>query len=489
MSASPPITGRILKEQRHVIAALRVLVLAGLAMLGVGTPPKHQFHFWALVVVYGVTIFGYLWAKNRHYELRRIKWLVFLFDIGLVSALIVLRGESASEFLLAYFGLVLMAAMAEGLGNAVTNALFVSAAYALLTRWGAPAAEFLTFSTISQFAFFFIVAVFMGHLAQEARLQRDDQERTREELRSTSSELRTSTEALKAARDALRANDRLATLGMLSAGIAHEMRSPLAAILGNLEPGAEAVTELEERVAGDADSEELVAELRSIMDDCEIAGRQLARVASNLTSSARKGPVASVPVRPAESIDSVLRLMRKRTGDGVQVESLVTTERCVRADPGHVLQVLANLITNALDAMEGMDASTVRRIRVLAEDASPTQVRIVVEDTGPGIPDDVKARILDPFFTTKEAGKGTGLGLHIVSEIVKAHRGSIEVESRLGEGSRFVVTLPALAAPGASETSHDRGSNDSSHRRRRGDNSPRAASNPEAGALQAAARV
>ena len=92
-----------------------------------------------------------------------------MFDVALVSTLIVLRGADASEFLMAYFALVLMAATAEGLGNAVTNAVLVSIAYAVLTRWGLPVEGFLEFRAVSHFAFFFIIAVFMGHLAQEAR--------------------------------------------------------------------------------------------------------------------------------------------------------------------------------------------------------------------------------------------------------------------------------------------------------------------------------
>ena len=187
--------------------------------LGLGSPPDHPDLYWFLTLVYGCTIFGYLWARNRDFDLQRVKWVIFLFDVGIVSALIVARGDQPSEFLTAYFGLVLMAAIADGLGNAVTNALLVSVAYAGLTRWGQAPETLLTFPVISQFVFFFIIAVFMGHLATEARAKEEDGQRAKDKLQKTSKQLQKSTAKLKATRDALQANDRLATLGMMSAGV------------------------------------------------------------------------------------------------------------------------------------------------------------------------------------------------------------------------------------------------------------------------------
>lgn len=440
MKAGPRRSGAILREQRHLVAVLRLLVLAGLVMLGVGVKPTHSFLYWFLTIVYGGTIFGYLWARNCDYELERVRWVIFLFDVGLVSALIVLRGSNSTEFLTAYFALILMAAIAEGLGNAVVNAALVSIAYAVLTRWGTPLEEILSFPVISQFVFFFIIAVFMGHLAQEARAHAADRDRVRAALQVTSGELRQSTEKLKEARDALRANDRLTTLGMLSAGIAHELKNPLTAIVSNLEPAAEIVDELQERLDPNARGSGALGELESIIGDCGVAADQLRRVARDLTSVARNGPIEIVPVDPTETIECAVRILRSRVANGMEIETRVTTTRLILSDPGRLLQVLLNLAGNALDAMELQGTGT---LAIRAIDGGGDRVALVVADTGPGMSEEVRQQVFAPFFTTKPAGRGTGLGLHVVNEIVRAQSGTIQCETRLGEGTTFRVDLPA----------------------------------------------
>jgi len=484
MTSRQTSVGTFLREPQHVIAVLRVLILAGLAMLGLAAPPAHPFLYWLLTSVYGATILGYLYARNRAYDLTRIKPLVFLFDVALVSTLIVLRGADASEFLMAYFALVLMAATAEGLGNAVTNAILVSIAYAVLTRWGLPLDAFLEFRAISHFAFFFIIAVFMGHLAQEARAESLERERAKAALRVTSSELRQSTAQLKAAREALRANDRLATLGMLSAGIAHEMKNPLAAIVSSLEPATEVLEEFREETG--ATHTRTLDELMSILTDCGAACTQLMHVAQGLTAMARGQSGAMVPVDPAESIGCAQRMLRNRLQNGTQADFRVETRRRVMANPGRLLQVLLNLAGNAIDAMETTGGGT---LTIRAEDADEDRVALVVADTGPGMTEAVHRKIFEPFFTTKPLGRGTGLGLHVVREIVTSQRGTVTCETQAGVGTTFRVELPAQPAEPESESKHVRGREDAADRGRRGDHPPGTGSDVPQGALSTPARV
>ena len=296
MSSTMIKAGRILTEPRHVVTTLRVLVLAGLCMIGMASKPSDPFLFWFVVSIYGLTNIGYLWAHNCDYDLTRIKWMIFLFDVVVVSLLIVLRGSDVPHFLTAYFTLVLMAAVIDGLGNAFLNALLVSVLYAALSNWDLSMEQVLRFESLGQFVFFFVVALFMGHVAEGARKEKRkyteaelQRQRTQEMLRHASSELRQSTADLKAARDSLRANDHLFTLGMLSAGIAHEMKNPIAAILASVHEAPEMLNELEACVKAGEDPAELIGELREVMDDSDEACRQLQRVAMDLNDMVRGG--------------------------------------------------------------------------------------------------------------------------------------------------------------------------------------------------------
>ena len=109
--------GRFLKDPKDVVVALRLLVLAGLAMLGIGEAPTHRFLFWFTTAVYGVTNLGYLFSRAAHFVSPRVQLVVFLFDVVIVSFLIVMRGSQVPQFIMAYFTLVLMAAVVQGLGR------------------------------------------------------------------------------------------------------------------------------------------------------------------------------------------------------------------------------------------------------------------------------------------------------------------------------------------------------------------------------------
>jgi signal transduction histidine kinase len=292
----------------------------------------------------------------------------------------------------------------------------------------------LSFATISQFVFFFIAAVFMGHLAQEAR----EKSRAKDAVEVA---LQESTDELKAAREVLRANDRLATLGMLSAGIAHEIKNPLAAITSSIQPGREILDDYEQAVASGQDGKEEAAELREVFDDCLVACKQLLRVAQDLSSVARGGSASMLPVDPAGSIETAARILKSRVKPPYEFIWEAKTTRTILADPGRVLQILLNLASNALDAMRSQGHGT---LIVRAEDAGPFHIAFVVEDTGPGVPEDLHHRIFEPFFTTKGPGKGTGLGLHLVGEITRSLSGTIQLDPPTVGGARFRVELPVF---------------------------------------------
>lgn len=467
---------RFLKDSRDVIVALRLLVLAGLAMLGLGQPPRFQTAFWSTTIVYGLTNLGYMASGAARFATARVQRAVFLFDVVVVSALIVMRGSQVPEFIVAYFTLVLMAAVVQGLGSAPINALLVCTVYGAVSLWGSEPRSLLSFPILAQFAFFFVVSVFMSHLAESVREQTRERVRAEEDRRrletavaDRTQDLTKSLAELETTRNRLAASDRLATIGMLAAGVAHDIRNPIAALRAALEEAPELVDEMEGAVGGGVPGGpgEL---LRGAVDDARAACDHLQRIASDLTAVARTTPATPVAVPCREALEGASRLLRHRAKPPLSIAVKCTTLGAAMADPGRLQQVLLNLGGNGLDAMEGTSGT----LTLSAEDGEPGHVRFVVEDTGVGMSASVAGKAFKAFFTTKAAGKGTGLGLHLVQEIVAAHGARIHVESVPSEGTKFFIEWPAAGAPGPNGGSGHVGSQDvhAADRGRRGEHSP-----------------
>ena len=483
MTAAGEPTPRTPSEPGPVLGALRALTAVGLVLLGLGAAPGHRALYWLLVGAYGLSV--PLVRPRRRARSRTLLGLVLGLDVVTVGVLVVIRGAPVPGFLAAYLSLVLLAAILEGVGTALVNAILVSVAFATITRWGAGPSDLLSLGTLAHLAFFFVVALFMSHLAHAARAQAQGKAKVEEALRHTSDELQHSTEELKATREVLRANDRLATLGMLSAGITHEMKNPLAAIANSIEPAREILEDMQRAVAEGKDGAGEARELQEVFDDCSLACRQLMRVVKDLTTMARGGRAVPLPVDPLEAIEGAARILKTRVRPPLVFRSEAKTRRLILADPGRVLQVLLNLASNALDAMDGQKEGV---LQVRAEDADAFHIAFVVEDTGPGIPEEIRQRVFEPFFTTKDPGHGTGLGLHLVSEITKSLRGTIRYETAAGGGACFRVELPVFIRRDRSEFRHEprpepRRPEDGADRGRRGDHSPGVAANVPTGAV------
>jgi signal transduction histidine kinase len=438
--------GGFLKEPKDVITTLRLLVLAGLAMLGLGDAPRHSFPFWFTTCVYGATNLGYLFSRSELWRRPRIQGTVFLFDVVVVSLLIVLRGRQVPEFIMAYFTLVLTAAVVQGLGSALVNAIFVCVVYGAVTMWGKEPASLLAFPVLSQFAFFVVIAVFMGHVAEIAR--DDARERARSEalalvlegaVAERTRDLTQSVKDLEDARHRLLASERLTTIGMLSAGVAHDIRSPLAALRSALDESPPLLLEAAERGA----AAEPLRLVREAFEDARLACDQLQHLALDLTSLARTAKAEPRPVACADALQGAARLLKHRARGNVGLTVRCTTDLAAVADPGRLQQVLVNLASNGLDAMEKRGGT----LTLTAEAGLPGRVRLTIEDQGAGLSPEVRAHLFEPFFTTKGAGKGTGLGLHIVHESVREHGATIAVDSEPGAGTRFTLEWPAAALP------------------------------------------
>jgi signal transduction histidine kinase len=233
---------------------------------------------------------------------------------------------------------------------------------------------------------------------------------------------------------AARQADKLAALGTLSAGIAHEINNPIGIITSRVE-----VMLLEADEAG------LSAEMRKDLEVILRHARRVATITQGLLSFARQSSGMRKPVNLNQVAEEIVQLARKDMSRARVEVTLKLQESLppIVADANAIGQVLLNLLTNARRAMPEGGEITIETSHLAAARA----VRLAVRDTGSGIPPEILPKIFDPFFTTKP--DGTGLGLSISHGIVHDHHGSLDVRSEVGKGSTFTLTFPLDGAPAA----------------------------------------
>ncbi len=244
--------------------------------------------------------------------------------------------------------------------------------------------------------------------------------------------------ALRAARAQLQMSDRLATMGTLAAGVAHEINNPLAFMVANLEFALE---ELAAPKLDHAGLVEIARALRSTLGGAERV-RQIVR---DLKAFSRFEEEVVSRVDINKLVDSAAGMVRNELRHHATLVKHYGALPPVAANEGRLLQVFLNLLQNAAQALPlGQVASN--QVLVRTQRLGDGSVAVDVEDTGPGIAPEHLPRIFEAFFTTKPAGVGTGLGLSICHKIVTAAGGRIEVDSQPGQGARFRVILPAAPA-------------------------------------------
>lgn len=263
-------------------------------------------------------------------------------------------------------------------------------------------------------------------------------ERMRSQLAEAREAQQKATEEKIEALEKLRHSERLATLGQLSAGMAHELGTPLNVISGR----AKLISR------GDLGPEDTCRSAKIIGEQTD----RMTTIMRQLLSFARRGEARKMTVDLKTILMGVQPLLQPLAHD--QGIALIVDEPeeplSVHADPGQLQQVLLNLALNGIQSMSGQ--GEVRLSAARAREVSPPEqikaepgewLRLQVSDQGSGMSEETVQQIFDPFFTTKDVGQGTGLGLSIAYGIVEEHGGWIEVDSRLGQGSCFKVYLPA----------------------------------------------
>jgi signal transduction histidine kinase len=270
-------------------------------------------------------------------------------------------------------------------------------------------------------------------------LEREVRRRT-EVLEQRNAELHDALEKLRRAQDDLVRSEKLASMGRLVAGIAHEINNPVNAVINTLAPLEEAIKTLVDTNDGEAASRG-ASEAQEMLRVVQRGAARTKAIVQALHNYSRGDEQRPRELVVARSVDDTLDLLRHRLRN-VRVEKQIDPELRLHGFPGQIDQVFMNLISNAAQALGARDGGGTIRIaaRKQADD-----VEITVADDGPGIPADVLPKIFDPFFTTKDVGEGSGLGLSIVHGIVDRHGGRIMVDSQVGAGTTFRIVLPMRA--------------------------------------------
>jgi len=238
--------------------------------------------------------------------------------------------------------------------------------------------------------------------------------------------------------------DRMASLGTLAAGVAHEINNPLSYVVGNVDVARTAANELGRARRGDAPLSAALAEIGEALGEAADGASRVRQIVSDLrVFSSPSRDVVDVDVRAV--LQSSLNIARRLIAERARVVTELQPVPPVAGCPARIGQVFLNLLVNAAQAIpEGSPG--LQEVRASTFVDGDGRVAVKIEDTGVGIEPARLGRIFDPFYTTKPQGVGTGLGLAICQSIVSQHQGEIRVTSESGRGATFVVSFPAARA-------------------------------------------
>ena len=297
-------------------------------------------------------------------------------------------------------------------------------------------------------------------LAQSEEIQQANEEvvSTNEALENQKSELEFTLENLRLAQSQLIQSEKMASVGVLTAGIAHELNNPINFVSGNVSPLRRDVNDLfsiikkyddiieakeiqDEFSDVDAlkdrvDYSFLIKEIINLLKGIEEGALRSSQIVKGLRSFSRLDEEKCQLYDIHEGIDSSLILLHNKIKNRIKVHKDYGDFDQVECYPSKFNQVIMNILTNSLQAIEGNGEI------IIQTTGSDLGIKIIIKDSGKGMTPEVKEHIFEPFFTTKDVGKGTGLGLSISFGIIEQHHGNIDVISEPGKGSEFIISLP-----------------------------------------------
>ncbi|CAG4994567.1 Adaptive-response sensory-kinase SasA [Dyadobacter sp. CECT 9275] len=306
-------------------------------------------------------------------------------------------------------------------------------------------------------------------LEQNAYLEKSVNERT-SELQIANKELNLALVKLKDAQTQLIDSEKMASLGQLTSGIAHEINNPINFVSSNVRPlrrdiedvmkvlsayetmdVAETPDHVKKRLGEinrlkiDLDIDYIKAELETLLNGMEDGAKRTVEIVKGLKVFSRIDEADLNLVNLNEGMDSTLVILNYQMGTEIKLVKSLGSIPSVECYGGKINQVFMNILSNSIYALKKDTKKDFQpTIWVTTWLKDDEHVAISIKDNGIGIPAELKTKIFDPFFTTKQIGEGTGLGLSIVFKIIEVHGGTIIVNSEVGEGTEFVITLPIV---------------------------------------------
>ena len=266
----------------------------------------------------------------------------------------------------------------------------------------------------------------------ELQLMNEDLIKSNQKLQDKNLDLENALDIVNKAKAQLVESEKMASIGILTAGVAHEINNPLNFIKSGLY-GIEAILEDDEI----KDTTELKNEINSTISKMAIGVEKVAEIVKSLNHFSRNNQIEIQDCSLEKILNNCLSILNHELKNRVAVKStFLQPNIMVQGNESKLHQVFLNLILNAIQSIEGNGEIEITS-KILQN-----EVIITLKDTGKGIPEDVKSKIFDPFFTTKVAGQGTGLGLSIVLQIIKEHKGDISFDSIVGKGTTVTLILP-----------------------------------------------
>ncbi|TDO24419.1 sensor histidine kinase [Pedobacter duraquae] len=298
---------------------------------------------------------------------------------------------------------------------------------------------------------------------QNIVLEKNVKERT-EELVNANDSLSHALDNLKEAQSQLVESEKMAGLGQLTAGIAHEINNPINFVTSNIKPLQLDINDLNEVIAQyealdfDGNLQEQLAEIakfkkqidldfvkteiQALLSGIDEGARRTAEIIRSLKNFSRLDESDTKPINLNEGLDSTLVLVKSTFPSNLTVIKNYSELDNVECLPGKINQVFMNLITNAVQAIKSKTVPSETELLEIKTWQEGKFAKVSIRDSGTGMDDQVKQKIFEPFFTTKDVGEGTGLGLSIVFRIIESHHGTIEVISKVDFGTEFIITLP-----------------------------------------------
>ena len=310
------------------------------------------------------------------------------------------------------------------------------------------------------FTFILIVFFVVGYIIYKVQIKKSiakEKEVWRLQQLTLENEMKAIMENLKAAQEQLIQQEKLASLGQLTAGIAHEIKNPLNFVNNFSELSMEYVDEIYESVEK-LDQNETTSDIKSLLGDVRgnLAkifqhGSRADGIVRSMLMHSRGGKGIKEPTDLNELIKEYVNLAfhgMRASKNPINVDIKVQLEEelpKVMLNPEDFSRVILNLCKNAFDAMrdktELLGKDYLPKLSVSTKNLEDS-VMVVVEDNGPGVPEDIRDKLLMPFFTTKKGTEGTGLGLSITHDIIKDHEGVLEIDSIVGDYTRFIILIP-----------------------------------------------